>query len=238
MSRFQYRPYQFRDLVVALGHCRSEVAVELLLKIARGTGGLQNIEDAWIEAMGRLDVVSARQILLSYIDPQIPWVGISVSFDFRNAGRYAAFVAAWAQQDEALKQRLVALADSALTSTQKILLPAIFRALGDEDVMLAGGNLLQSTTSSLGFDRGLDTLFLERHPYNSSGAFSTVSRNAEQARAKLFRMVLDDASRRKAAFALLGQVEVWRIEYGRPQGEPRHPMIESGEPWPPLGRMT
>jgi hypothetical protein len=24
------------------------------------------------------------------------------------------------------------------------------------------------------------------------------------------------------------------MEYGRPLGEPRHPMIESGEPWPPL----
>ena len=59
-------------------------------------------------------------------------------------------------------------------------------------------------------------------------------RSAEQARAKLFQMVLSDPTRRKAAFSILGQVEVWRIEHGRPNSEPRHPMIESGEPWPPI----
>jgi hypothetical protein len=47
-------------------------------------------------------------------------------------------------------------------------------------------------------------------------------------------MVLHDPQRRKAAFSILGQVEVWRIEHGRPNGEPRHPMIETGEPWPPV----
>jgi HEAT repeat protein len=237
MSRFQYRPYQFRKLIVALGYCRSEAAVEFLLKLARGTGGLQNIEDAWIEALGRLNVPAARDVLLSYIDPEIPWVGINISFDHRNTQRYAAFVAEWAQQDEALKQRLLTLSDSVLATPQNILLPAIYRALGSEEAMLAGVNLLQSTMSSFGFDRGLDSLFLEQHAYKNSGTFSIVPRNAEQTRAKLFRMVLDDPSRRKAAFSILGQVEVWRIGYGRPQGEPRHPMIESGEPWPPLSRM-
>ena len=31
---------------------------------------------------------------------------------------------------------------------------------------------------------------------------------------------------------LLGHIEVWRLEYGRPTDEPRHPAIESGFPWP------
>ena len=35
-----------------------------------------------------------------------------------------------------------------------------------------------------------------------------------------------------SAFALLGQIEVWRLEDGRPMDEPRHPAIESGFPWP------
>jgi hypothetical protein len=54
------------------------------------------------------------------------------------------------------------------------------------------------------------------------------------ARARLFQMVLSDPSRRKAAFSVLGQVEVCRIEHGCPNSEPRHPMIEAGEPWPPI----
>jgi hypothetical protein len=34
------------------------------------------------------------------------------------------------------------------------------------------------------------------------------------------------------AVGLLGQIEVWRLKYGRPTDEPRHPAIESGSPWP------
>jgi hypothetical protein len=88
--------------------------------------------------------------------------------------------------------------------------------------------------SPFGSDRGFETQFLERQPHGRSGAFVLVPRNAEKARAELFQAVLNDPSRRASAFSILGQVEVWRIEYGRPIGEPRHPMIESGETWPPL----
>jgi hypothetical protein len=49
-----------------------------------------------------------------------------------------------------------------------------------------------------------------------------------------FQMVLNDPTRSQAAFSILGQVEVWRVEHGRPTGEQRPPMIESGVPWPLL----
>jgi hypothetical protein len=88
--------------------------------------------------------------------------------------------------------------------------------------------------SPFGRDRGFESQFLEQQPHGRSGAFVLVPRNAEKARAELFQAVLNDPSRRASAFSILGQVEVWRIEYGRPSGEPRHPMIETGEPWPPL----
>ena len=91
--------------------------------------------------------------------------------------------------------------------------------------------------SSWRLDRGPEGLFLERRAYDGSGAFTLLPRNAEQIRAKLLQMVLNDPDRRRAAFSILGHVEVWRIEYGRPQAEPRHPMIETGEPWPPLNRI-
>ena len=31
---------------------------------------------------------------------------------------------------------------------------------------------------------------------------------------------------------LLGQIEEWRLEHGRPTDEPRHPDLASGQPWP------
>jgi hypothetical protein len=48
IARFQYPPYQLRDLVTAMGHTRSEAAVPFLLNVARDAGGLQNMQDAWI----------------------------------------------------------------------------------------------------------------------------------------------------------------------------------------------
>jgi len=56
MAHFEHRPYHFRDLVTALGHTRSETVVPFLTKLARGEGGLQNMDDTWIEALGRLNL--------------------------------------------------------------------------------------------------------------------------------------------------------------------------------------
>jgi hypothetical protein len=237
MSRFRYRPYQFRDLVTAMGHTRSEAGVPFLLNLARGEGGVQNLEDAWLEALGRLGLPAARDILLSFIDPQIPSVGVNINFDYRNTEIYAAFVGEWARKDPPLKQRLIALSTGVLTPAQRQLLPAIYSELGSDETVVASVNLLQGTMSPLGRARGLETQFLERYPYGSTGSFVFVPRNTERARAQLFQAVLNDPARREAAFSILGRVEVWRIEHGRPGAEPRHPMIESGEPWPPLSAI-
>jgi hypothetical protein len=233
-ARFKYRPYQFRDLVTALGHTRSEAVVPFLANLARGERGLQNMEDTWIEALGRLTVPAARKALLSFIDPELPRVEANITFDYHNTERFAAYVGEWARQDPALKQRLIDLSGAALTPMQKQLLPAIYSELGSDDAMLARTDLVEGRMSISGLNRGLEALFLERRPYGSSGSFVFVPRNAERARARLFQMVLSDPTRRRAAFSVLGQVEVCRIEHGRPNSEPRHPMIESGEPWPPI----
>jgi hypothetical protein len=237
MGRFQYRPYQFRDLVTAMGHTRSEAAVPFLLNLARGQGGVRNMEDAWIEALGRLNVPAARNVLLSFIDPQVPWVGVNINFGYHNTKSFAASVGEWARQAPALRQRLVALSEESLTPAQRHLLSAIYRELGGDETMLAGVNLLQGAMSPYFHGHGIETQFLERRAYGRSGSFVLVPRDAKRARAKLFQAVLNDPMRRQAAFSILGQVEVWRIEHGRPTGEPRHPMIESGVPWPPLSFM-
>ncbi len=47
-----------------------------------------------------------------------------------------------------------------------------------------------------------------------------------------FEMAHSDPVRKLSASTLLGQIEVWRLEYGRPLDEPRHPAIESDISWP------
>jgi hypothetical protein len=232
LGRFRYRPYQVRDLVTAMGHTRSEAAVPFLLNLARGQG-LQNMEDAWIEALRRLNIPAARDVLLSFIDPQIPLTGININFGYHYTVKFAAVISEWARQTPALKQRLLTLSEGSLTPAQTHLLPAIYQELGGDDTMLAGVNLLRGTILSFN-ERGFETLFLEHRPYGRSNSYELIPRDARQSRARLFQSVLNDPTRRQAAFSILGQVEVWRVEHGRPTGEPRHPMIESGVPWPPL----
>jgi len=45
-------------------------------------------------------------------------------------------------------------------------------------------------------------------------------------------MATKDNRRKKSASSLLAQIEVWRLEYGRPNGEPRNPDIECESSWP------
>jgi hypothetical protein len=81
----------------------------------------------------------------------------------------------------------------------------------------------------------LEQSFLERRPYvQGSNAFTLVPRGSNVLRKRLFEMSQTDPLRKHSAFALLGQIEVWRLEYGHPMDEPRHPAIDSEVSWPPL----
>jgi hypothetical protein len=233
MAKFKFRPHQIRDLITALGHTRSEAVVPFLISVASGEGGVQHMADAWIRSMSRLNTESARRALLSFVDPNIPSVRVSINFDHHNREIYAASIAEWARQDSTLRNKLLALSQGSLSARQEALLRAIYYKLGDEEAMIAGANLLQGSLRFWGSDHGPEAQFLEHQPAGRS-SFVIVPRNAASARAQLFQTVLNDDERRKAAFGILGQVEVWRLEYGRPLSEPRHPLFETGEPWPPL----
>jgi NACHT C-terminal Alpha/Beta 2 len=80
----------------------------------------------------------------------------------------------------------------------------------------------------------LESAFVERRPYGQSpNVFTEHARPSNELRVQLFRMAIEDEKRRKSVFMLLGQIEEWRLEHGRPTGEPRHPDLASGQPWPP-----
>lgn len=203
LSSFEYRAYQFRELVEALGHSRADVAEDFLLAFARQPGGVQNMEDVWIDALGRLSTATAQRALLSFIDPDIPWIGVSINFDFRDTDHFALPVANWARDDQNLRQRLFSLCERPLSPTQRLLLSAIINALGAGEALLAGIGLLndrQSPNITYDLAKGLETLFLERRPYGDmSNAFVYAPRRADEIRAKLFRMVLSDQDRRRIA---------------------------------------
>ena len=87
--------------------------------------------------------------------------------------------------------------------------------LSEREAVFGHGDLLAAT---LGREPGTVTLH---------------ARASNELRAQLLRMAFEDPKRQKSAFSLLGQIEIWRLEHGRPTDEPRHPDLESGHSWPP-----
>ena len=49
---------------------------------------------------------------------------------------------------------------------------------------------------------------------------------------------LEDAGRKEAAESLLWAIDEWRLEYGKPMSEPRHPALDIGVPWPPVAERA
>ncbi len=110
-------------------------------------------------------------------------------------------------------------------------------SLGTPESLVANINLIDDAKPSSipqGLWDQLESAFVERQPYaQNPNVFTLHARASNELRARLLRMALEDRKRRKSAFFLLGKIEVWRLEYGRPMDEPRHPNLASGESWPP-----
>jgi hypothetical protein len=117
------------------------------------------------------------------------------------------------------------------------LLSKVIARLRTLDAVVAGLNLIDDDGNpSVPYDlqKAMKGVFLEERPYGKTGYFTLVPRGSNEIKAKLFEMALKDGCRKQSAFALLGQIEVWRLEYGRPTTEPRHAAFDSGEMWPPI----
>ena len=232
VGRMTYRPHNIQALITALGYSRSKAAVPLLLHLAKGKGGPGYNAVHWVQALGRLATPTARRTLLAYVDPDVPSSGIQIPFDFSVFPQLADIITSWAREDDALRTRLIELVHRQMAAAQKQLLLSIYAELGSDEALLADTDHVGSSFH-FGGD-GPEELFIDRKQHGESGSYTLEARNAYSLRARLFQLAISDPVRRKAALSGLARIEVSRVEIGRPPGEPRHPMIESGKPWPPL----
>lgn len=76
----------------------------------------------------------------------------------------------------------------------------------------------------------IEAAFVEHKPHEGrANTYTLLPRSFNEVRARLFEMAQNDKDRMKSARNLLGQIEVWRLEYGRPNGEPRSLEVERPE---------
>ena len=99
--------YELREIVTALGHSRSNDALEFLLELAR-TGGSRftAIAGEWIEAIAALDIPESKQVLLSFIDPDVQQLGVEQYFEHYNRERLALHIVDIARAESTVRERL------------------------------------------------------------------------------------------------------------------------------------
>ncbi len=235
LGKRQFRGYELRELVTALGESRSDDAVDLLYELASDAPTFEQCEDNFINAFAALDTQSAHELLVGFVDPDIR--GIALTRRPHREDVLVARLAELAQRRPEVAARLRNLCERDLPELNRHVLSKVMNWLGTPEALAANLNLIDDSKPSpvpQGVWDQLETAFVERRPYGQSpNVFTQHARASNELRVRLFRMAIGDEKRRKSAFMLLGQVEEWRLEHGRPVGEPRHPDLSSGQFWPP-----
>jgi hypothetical protein len=238
VSDLRFQPHEMGTAVAALGASRCDDAIEVLMELAGADGkGVEAIREPWIEAIRALGGQRADQVLLSFVDPNAKLFTTEFIPDYRHGDLLARLLAERADESDELKAELVRLANGDLPQTKRRLLAKVFGRSRTEEDLVEGLCVLRDDGSGVPYElvRSIEDVFLERRPYGTSGNAYTLSPlGCNAVRKRLFEMAIGDPHRRRSAFALLGQIEVWRLEHGRPADEPRHPAVESDIPWPPL----
>ena len=227
--------HELREVVTALGESRSDAATDLLRDLASDEQTFEQLEVEFVQAIAALDTPGARELLLGFVDPDIR--GIALTDRAPHGDALVARLVALAQRSPAVAVRLEGLCDRDLPEHNRHVLSRIMASLGTDEALALNLNLVDDA-NPLPVPRGvwdqLESAFVEQRPVGRSpNAFTLHARVSNALRAKLFAMARQDPRRRKSAFMLLGRIERWRLEHGRPTGEPRHPDLASGHSWPP-----
>jgi HEAT repeat protein len=242
ISETNFPIYELRSVITAVGSSRSNEALPFLQYIAASLGDkLGHIVNDWIKAVAAVGSMESKGILLSFIEGEVSALPTEVSFNDRETDLLASCIADMALTETEIKPRILQVCDTQLSPIKRILLSKVIARLGTLDAIIAGLSLIEDNGEpSVPYDlqRAIKGVFLKERPFRNTGSFTIVPQGSKDIIAKLFEMVTTDNRRKQAAFALLGQIEVWRLEHGRPTTEPRHPAFDSGEMWPPNSMIT
>lgn len=137
-----------------------------------------------------------------------------------------------------MRERIFELCHLELSLAQRDVVSHVIAQLGTPEAILTGLNLIRDHTNlpiPFALRQGIEAILVERRPYGGTGyAYTLEPRSSNEIIPRLYEMVLSDSARHQTAFALLGEIALWRLQDGKPVTESRHPAFESGKSWPPL----
>lgn len=236
LSAVNIQVHELREILNALGHSRCDEALNLLLEIATTYGThSKNVGSEWIDAITTLDTAESKKFLMSFVDFEITRPVGKQHLEYYEKERVGLRIAELSRTDKAIRERVYTLCSTAVHPQARLLLGAVVTHLGTSEALIAGLNLIRDRLNPSipqELSSGLQNAFLRKRPHGTSHVYSIEPRSANEIRSILFKMMSEDDSRKRSAWTLLGQIESWRLEYGRPNNEPRHPNYGSNILWP------
>jgi hypothetical protein len=235
LAEFRVAPFNERNLLMALARCGDQAGLDFLHQLAiDNTPIFQHSAKEWIDAVSACELPRASKIVLSFADPALRSHGHELTISEHALNTLASRIVDLARSQPSVAQRISELCGQTTSEQQRLILSNVVAWLGSEDVLLAGLDLISDASQNpllYELRKGIEDLVLEKQPYKGSQSYSLAPRAADRVKKRLFQM-LRDPSRSRTAYHLLAQIEEWRLEYGRPASEPRHPAFGSGQ-WPP-----
>ena len=234
VGKQKLRGHRLREIFAALGEGRCDAAVDLVYELAADEHTFRLCENEIMEGLVVLDTQRSRDLLLGFVDPHVA-MRLVGPIDREDAlvGRLAGLAGRRAE----VAVRLRELCEEDLPEPNRRLLSRVLGRLRSREDAFANLALIDDdrpTPIPRGVREQLEGMFVERRPDDEeSNVFSLHARASNELRARLLEMAYHDGKRRNSAARLLGQIEVWRLEFGRPPDEPRHPDLGSGYAWPP-----
>jgi hypothetical protein len=241
LGGLRIRPYQTGGIATALGHCRFPDALSLLVELAVDQSHLHAIEASWIKAVAQLDHPDAREVLVNFVNPSA--TGFPFGSRLEREDILAARLRECADKHPEIQQRLFDFCPGQLDPVKRARLAGILRFMGTQQAALAGLNLIDDhLIPAIPYEIGqlIEEIFIEHvSDGDNSNSYRLVPRSANELRAQLFEMSKSDDRRKKSASSLLGQLELWRLEHGRPLDEPRSIAVlqQSSLPMVPVSRL-
>ena len=236
LGEFRVAPFNERNLLMALARCGDQAGLDFLHQLAiDNTPIFQHSAKEWIEAVSACELPGASTIVLSFIDPALRHHDHELTISEHALNTVASRIVDLARSQPSVAQRISELCAQTTSEQQRLILCSVVAWLASEDVLLAGLDLISDTSRNpLPYElrKGIEGLVLEKQPYRSSQSYTLAPRAADRVKKRLFQM-LRDPQRSRTASHLIAQIEEWRLEYGRPASEPRHPAFDSAECWPP-----
>ncbi len=237
VAETQLRGYQLREVVTALGNSQSTEALSLLRDFVITEGeGLGEITAEWIDAVATLNSTTGVEMLLSFVDPSIEEFAVPLGISSQG-DHLASCLAKMAHANQETMGRILALSSQPLVGLRRDLYLRLISQLGTDEAVLAGLEFLDDSEGypvSYYLWKAVEEKLFDKRPITEmGGSYNLEPRRANEIRAKLFSLATVSDHRSQSAFKLLGEIEVRRLEDGRPPGELRHPSLESGLPWPP-----